>query len=171
MGRPIYIDTCGICPQGAVEKVAGPKDLFQSLYHHFLCLADRGLQLSAAAKPTLAGGSPTPSPSVAAGVQGDGDGERVLCIRAMAAVYLKHAGVIGVLPVVAADIVHGRLVYSCWYLARIICAMLNHFYLLQNTAAKQQEQHHLAALGTAYVTQTLYSSVTPAGCIANSWRD
>ncbi|KAL0042756.1 hypothetical protein WJX79_009797 [Trebouxia sp. C0005] len=82
--------------QGAVEKVAGPKDLFQSLYHHFLCLADRGLQLSSAAKPTLTGGSSTPGPSVAAGVQGDVDGERVLCIRAMAAVYLKHAGVIGV---------------------------------------------------------------------------
>lgn len=86
-------------PQGAVEKVAGPKDLFQSLYHHFLCLADTGLQLTPAAKPTRGGGSPTPSPSVAAGVQGDVEGERVLCIRAMAAVYLKHAGVIGVLPV------------------------------------------------------------------------
>ena len=99
MGRKTYIDTCGVCPQGAVEKVAGPKDLFQSLYHHFLCLADTGLQLTPAAKPTRGGGSPTPSPSVAAGVQGDVEGERVLCIRAMAAVYLKHAGVIGVLPV------------------------------------------------------------------------
>ncbi|KAL0040215.1 hypothetical protein WJX77_000548 [Trebouxia sp. C0004] len=81
--------------QGAVQKVAGPRDLFQSLYHHFLCLADSGLQLSPAAKPTLARGAPTPSPSVAAEVQGDVDGERVLCIRAMAAVYLEHAGVIG----------------------------------------------------------------------------
>lgn len=69
--------------------MAGPKDLFQSLYHHFLCLADRGLHLTPAARPT-------PGPSVAAGVQGDVEGERVLCIRAMAAVYLKHAGVIGV---------------------------------------------------------------------------
>jgi len=99
----MYIDSCGVCPQGAVEKVAGPKDLFQSLYHHFLCLADTGLHLTPAARPTLAGGSPIPSPSVAAGVQGDVEGERVLCIRAMAAVYLKHAGVIGVLPILTAD--------------------------------------------------------------------
>ena len=116
MGRKTYIDTCGVCPQGAVEKVAGPKDLFQSLYHHFLCLADTSLQLNPAARPTL--GSPTPSPSVAAGVQGDVDGQRVLCIRAMAAVYLKHAGVIGALSILTADIVHAcPLVYSCLHLA------------------------------------------------------
>ena len=120
--------------------MAGPKDLFQSLYHHFLCLADRGLQLSPAARPTLAGGSPTPSPSVAAGVQGDVEGEGVLCIRAMAAVYLKHAGVIGVLPILAADICTWMpIVCSCCCLACFICAMLNDFYLLQDFAAKQQE--------------------------------
>lgn len=88
-------DMSGICCQGAVDKVAGPKDLFQALYHHFLCLADRGLQLTPAATP--ARGGPTSSPSVAAG-QVDVEGERVLCIRAMAAVYSKHAGVIGKLP-------------------------------------------------------------------------
>ena len=85
-------------------KVAGPRDLFQALYHHFLCLADKGLQLGTASMgltpaPTR---SPTPTPaasgmrpSVAAGVQGDAEEERVLCIRAMAAVYSKHAGLIG----------------------------------------------------------------------------
>ena len=92
--------------QGAVEKVAGPKDLFQALYHHFLCLADKGLQLEIASMgltptPTC---SPTPTPtpaasglrpSVIAGVQGDAEAERVLCIRAMAAVYSKHSGLIG----------------------------------------------------------------------------
>ena len=90
--------------QGAVEKVAGPKDLFQALYHHFLCLADKGLQLETASiglTPTPTRSStPTPAasglrPSVAAGVQGDAEEERVLCIRAMAAVYSKHAGLIG----------------------------------------------------------------------------
>ena len=77
--------------QGAVEKVAGPKDLFQSLYHHFLCLADTGLQPMLPHAPTPVRG-PTPA---AAGVPGGVEGERVLCIRAMAAVYSKHAGVIG----------------------------------------------------------------------------
>lgn len=80
--------------QGAVEKVAGPKDLFQALYHHFLCLADTGLQLEA---PVTRGtpGAAGPAPSVAAGVQGDAEAERILCIRAMAAVYANHAGLIG----------------------------------------------------------------------------
>lgn len=90
--------------QGAVEKVAGPKDLFQALYHHFLCLADRGLQMETASLglTPLSNPSPTPtsaasglSPSVAAGVQGDAEAERVLCIRAMTAAYSKHAGLIG----------------------------------------------------------------------------
>lgn len=88
---------CGDLPlQGAIEKVAGPKDLFQALYHHFLCLADRGLQLGV---PTQdiggAPATPNPGPSVAAGVQADAEAERVLCIRAMAAVYTKHAGLLG----------------------------------------------------------------------------
>ena len=142
MRIPTYIDTCDVCSQGAVEKVAGPKDLFQSLYHHFLCLADTGLHLSPAAKPTLARGSPHPSPSVAAGMQGDVDGERVLCIRAMAAVYLKHAGVIGVPPILAADVVPGcPLLYSCCCPACCMGAMLNEFevFLLQDNAAEQQE--------------------------------
>ena len=77
--------------QGAVEKVAGPKDLFQALYHHFLCLADTGLQPMPPHGPTPLRGRP----AAAAGVPGDVEGERVLCIRAMAAVYSKHAGVIG----------------------------------------------------------------------------
>ena len=92
--------------QGAVEKVAAPKDLFQALYHHFLCLADRGLQMETASLGLTPTSNPTPtptptpaasglSPSVAAGVQGDAEAERVLCIRAMTAVYSKHAGLIG----------------------------------------------------------------------------
>ena len=80
--------------QGAVEKVAGPKDLFQALYHHFLCLADTGLQLDAPVTGATPGAAGRP-PSVAAGVQGDAEAERVLCIRAMAAVYSKHAGLVG----------------------------------------------------------------------------
>lgn len=76
--------------QGAVEKVAAPKDLFQALYHHFLCLADRDLQAAPAGGPG--------SPSRGAGPHRDVEAERVLCIRAMAAVYQKHAGSIGALP-------------------------------------------------------------------------
>lgn len=73
--------------------MAAPKELFQALYHHCLCLADRGLQLDPA------GMGPTPTPDGASlappGAAGDAEAERVLCIRAMAAVYAKHAGLIG----------------------------------------------------------------------------
>ena len=81
--------------QGAVEKVAAPRDLFQALYHHCLCLADKGLQLNSGGM----GPTPTPTPSGSGlappGAAGDAEAERLLCIRAMAAVYSKHAGPIG----------------------------------------------------------------------------
>lgn len=96
--------------QGAVDKVAGPKDLFQALYHHFLCLADTSLQIVPAS-----GGTPQAGRGFArgfsrgaaslAGVNRDVGGERVLCVRAMAAVYAKHAAAIGMH--LAAN--HGRL--------------------------------------------------------------
>ncbi len=97
-----------------MEKVAGPKDLFQALYHHFLCLADTGLQLTPAANPHPVRGSSTSSPSVAAGVQGDVEGERVLCIRAMSAVYSKHAATIGVCNLLQ---LHMLMIHLC----HVIC--------------------------------------------------
>lgn len=82
--------------QGAVYKVAGPKDLFQALYHHFLCLADSSLQVTPASGATSRGprGRMGTLANLAGG-PGGVDDERILCVRAMAAVYAKHAVTIG----------------------------------------------------------------------------
>lgn len=75
--------------------MAGPKDLFQALYHHFLCLADTTLQVSAAQGSPVQRSAGFRAATSLAGVKGDVEGERLLCVRAMAAVYSKHAAVIG----------------------------------------------------------------------------
>lgn len=78
--------------QGAVEKLAQPKDIFQALYNHFLRLADSvDRQQSSAGASAAAGAS-----ALAAFVEGDAESNRLLCARAMAAVYEKHAGAVGV---------------------------------------------------------------------------
>ncbi len=46
---------CLFALQGAVTKVPNPRDLFQALYHHFLCQADAGLQMPAL-QPDARGG-------------------------------------------------------------------------------------------------------------------
>ena len=82
--------------QGAVDKVSGPKDLFQALYHHFLCLADSSLHITPASGGPALGTRGTAGPLAnLAGGSGGVDGERILCVRAMVAVYAKHAVTIG----------------------------------------------------------------------------
>ena len=56
-----------------MEKVPAPREVVAALYRHFLGAADAELRR---------GGEP-------------GDGERVLCARAMAALYHAHAAAIG----------------------------------------------------------------------------
>lgn len=82
--------------QGAVDKVSGPKDLFQALYHHFLCLADTSLQVvPALGRPPQGKRGLSGTSANLAEVKEDTEGERILCVRAMAAVYTKHAAAIG----------------------------------------------------------------------------
>ncbi|KAK9809260.1 hypothetical protein WJX72_012293 [[Myrmecia] bisecta] len=77
--------------QGAVEKLAAPKDLFQALYHQFMCLADGGLRPFEALDQQRG----KQESALAAFVEGDPESDRELCARAMAAVYHVYAGVIG----------------------------------------------------------------------------
>ena len=94
--------------QGAVDKVSSPKDLFQALFHHFLCLADTSLRVVPAS-----GGPPQGKRGLSgtsanlAKVTEDTEGERILCVRAMAAVYTKHAAAIGT---------QHNLIYHCMLL-------------------------------------------------------
>ena len=41
-----------------MTKVPNPRDLFQALYHHFLCQADAGLQMPALLPDLRAGEQP-----------------------------------------------------------------------------------------------------------------
>ena len=71
-----------------MEKLSQPKEIFEALYNYFLRLADSS------------GGSwdqtPAPeSPALAAFVGGDSEADRLLCARAMAAIYDHHAGAVG----------------------------------------------------------------------------
>ena len=76
-----------LLPQGAVQKLPAPRELFHALYCHFLRLADVGLRLGDAAA-----GQPS---ALAAFIGGDAEGDRQLCVRAMAAVYHEHAAAVG----------------------------------------------------------------------------
>ncbi|GMH45130.1 hypothetical protein BSKO_13087 [Bryopsis sp. KO-2023] len=80
--------------QGSINKLVAPKDFFNHLYHRFLCAADNTVNLDQFAneKQSLFADE---KQSVAAFVEGDPEEERELCVRAMAAVYSIHAGVIG----------------------------------------------------------------------------
>ena len=78
--------------QGAVQKLPTPKELFQALYCHFLRLADVGLRSAESHSPHS---SPEPSSGLAAFVGDDVEGDRQLCVRAMAAVCHEHAAAVG----------------------------------------------------------------------------
>ena len=72
--------------QGAIERLAAPREFFHSCYHRFLCLADSALQ------------TPTPhepDSGLSVYIETDPDTDRALCARAMAEVYSVHAAVIG----------------------------------------------------------------------------
>ena len=43
--------------QGSIEKLPDPKDVFNALYHHFLCLADPALHAPPGASPLQSGSS------------------------------------------------------------------------------------------------------------------
>lgn len=74
------------CLQGAIERLAAPREFFHSCYHRFLCLADSALQSPAAHEPEGAR---------SVYIETDPDTDRALCARAMADVYSVHAAVIG----------------------------------------------------------------------------
>lgn len=76
-----------------MEKVPRPKEVFQALHHHFLCLADVGLRLVG---PEDAHQGVGEQALLAAAVSRDPEAERELCARAMAALYNAHAAAIGV---------------------------------------------------------------------------
>jgi hypothetical protein len=62
-----------------VDKVPAPREVVAALQRHFLGAAD----------PELRRG---------AGAGGDAEAERILCARAMAALYHAHAAAVGALP-------------------------------------------------------------------------
>lgn len=64
--------------QGAVEKVPAPREVVSALHRHFLGAADAELRRSGDAG-------------------GVAEAERVLCARAMTALYHHHAAAIGAL--------------------------------------------------------------------------
>ena len=76
--------------QGAVEKLAQPRETFEALYNHFLQLAD-----AVAVRSGIPRGEFPSQNSTAAFVEGNAEQDRLLCVRAMAALYHHHAGVIG----------------------------------------------------------------------------
>ena len=77
-----------------MEKLAQPKDTFEALYDHFLQLADSVSLPNGVATAT----SPSPSTASRAFVEGSAEQDRLLCVRAMAALYSHHAAAIGQSP-------------------------------------------------------------------------
>ena len=73
--------------QDVVNKVPATKELFQALYSHFLRLADADVR----AAPELQ----EDASSAAARLEDNAVADRILCVRAMAALYTAHAGHIG----------------------------------------------------------------------------
>ena len=93
-----------------VERLPAPKEFFAAAHHRLLCLGDATLAGAAAglgsaagsAGGTLAAGGANgygkgglSVGSAAGSLRWDAEGDRELCVRAMAAVYSAHAGVIG----------------------------------------------------------------------------
>jgi DnaJ family protein C protein 13 len=68
---------------GIVERLPAPRDFFAAVHHRLLCLGDASL---------LAGGG---GGAPARQREAEAEADRELCLRAMAAVYHVHAGVIG----------------------------------------------------------------------------
>ena len=77
--------------QGAVEKLAQPKETFEALYNHFLQLAD------SVAEPHSSSRITSGHSLSCAFVEGNAEEDRLLCVRAMAALYNYHAAAIGTL--------------------------------------------------------------------------
>lgn len=80
--------TLWLTTQGAIERLAAPRDFFHSCYHRFLCLADSALQAPVVQDADSA---------LSVYIETDPDTDRALCARAMAEVYSVHAAVIGAL--------------------------------------------------------------------------
>ena len=97
--------------QGAVHKLPAPRELFQAVYAHFLRLADVGLRITGV--PDGHQGV-TEASALNAFVAGDPEGDRELCVRAMAAVYDVHAAAVGV----------------CYRKFRYICDSCMHIHVL-----------------------------------------
>lgn len=97
--------TAGAGQKSVVERLPAPKEFFAAAHHRLLCLGDAsllgsptaGLGGAAAAASGSSYGWAAPSGIAgAAGVlRGDAEGDRELCVRAMAAAYNVHAGLIG----------------------------------------------------------------------------
>ena len=70
-----------------VHKIPATKELFQALYSHFLRLADADI----CSAPELR----EEGASAGARLEDNAVADRILCVRAMAALYAVHAGRIG----------------------------------------------------------------------------
>lgn len=82
--------------QGAVEKVANPREFFHALYHHALCAGvSRLLSLNMQRGMKLVGGLPSGLDQQEREREEATLETQVLCVRAMAAVANAHAGAIG----------------------------------------------------------------------------
>lgn len=95
---PAKAGTASAGQKSVVERLPAPKEFFAAAHHRLLCLGDAsllgspiaGLGGAAAAASGSSYGGPAPS-----GIAGGAEGDRELCVRAMAAAYNVHAGVIG----------------------------------------------------------------------------
>ena len=81
--------------KSVVERLPAPKEFFAAAHHRLLCLGDASLLPLMGAT----GGAPSAGGGGGGGGGGgrrwDADGDRELCVRAMAAAYHAHAGAIG----------------------------------------------------------------------------
>ena len=77
--------------QEVVHKVPDVRELFQATYRHFLRLADADVR----SNPELADRHQAGEDAVPARLEANAVADRVLCVRAMGALYAVHAGRIG----------------------------------------------------------------------------
>lgn len=103
--------TAGAGQKSVVERLPAPKEFFSAAHHRLLCLGDASLAgaaggLLGSTAGSLGGAAPAGGASYGklalgsasgamGGVRADAEGDRELCVRAMAAAYHVHAGVIG----------------------------------------------------------------------------